>query len=214
MQTLDIQQEVLNQLVREDLTFIHLCQTNKQLYKKCSSLEGWAHLYHKYNLPLPKINFTKPQQWISHFKNTYNLVAFTQNLMRYLQTDGKIRFVVTSQRVEIVPYSIFDIQGIDKAKVYSWLENFYYYRLVNFNQAKYTRLLTFSLEFIDEDQYQLHIKYYRLGSHNNIEDEDFYVLTTQSTEKFLYECLFHGLLPATEEDQDRNFDYFNYQPVI
>lgn len=206
MENVDIESEILNQiLLRNEFDFIRYCQTNKSVYKRCSTEEFWYFIFQRYKLPLPTIKFTSSHLWIKSFKHAYNLNSFVDILIDYLENEIEIHFNIGFHNNDIIPYDIFNIDEIDYQKIYSWLEEFNIKRLTNKNK-KYTRILSFDLQMIEH--IQLHIKYYEFGKADKVIDEDVYTLSLDNVRKLLYTSLYKGLIPTSKKDQYGNYESF------
>ena len=136
-------------------------------------------------------------------------MSFVELLVDYLQNEITIYFNLFD-KFKIIPYNIFNIDGINTQKIYNWLEEYYLNRLKTTND-KNTKLLSFDIKIVDENQYQLHIEYYSFKKPSKIENEDDYILSEQMIQQFLYQCLYNGLIPTSKDYSSGLYEFIEFE---
>lgn len=212
---MDTRLEILKQLVKDDEKLINLCYVDKNMYKSCSSKATWSYIFSHYNLPMPKISFSTPQRWLDSFKMAYNIASFAEQLMTKVNRGETIVHKYRFRSAVTIPYDVFNIEGVDKEKIYSELE---YATLTRLTGYKSSMSPSFEIKY-KNNQYHLNmefIHYIPLDEEDDEEDimKESYILTENATAQLLYNCLYHGLLLTGEKDLNSNYVTYTFDKVL
>jgi hypothetical protein len=209
---MDTRLEILKQLAKDDKALLNLCYADKTMYKSCSSKATWSYIFSHYNLPMPKISFSTPQRWLDSFKMAYNIASFAEQLMTKLHRGDYIVHAYISMHATIIPYDVFNIEGVDIEKIYNELQH----TVMNRLNAIYVKSPSFKIKY-KNNKYHLNMKFYLKEEDEEDEGdiiEESYILTENATAQLLYNCLYHGLLLTNEKDVDDNYETYTFDKVI
>jgi hypothetical protein len=149
-----------------------------------------------------KINFTTVEAWLLSFTTAFNISLFVDKLINYLNDHDEIILNQGNNRSDIIPYDIFNIENFDNKKIYIALQTLYFKRLTQYTYK--IRVPKFIIHY-KNNQYILHVVYYRFGT-NNISHEEDYNLSENILYQLLYNFVYNGFIPTNAPNIDGNYD--------